>query len=421
MYYGLFRRHRSVLFIACWLLTLLIGVVGSSHASPTNQGVFYKASLITNATGNGCPSTLPPNVKGCFFSVKWAQVEPQRGVYDWTVITNQESYDTANYPLQVEIETGESATPNSQAVCQSFKAENGAPTCTPWLASAQGINIHIRALNTGAPVGNIPPCTATYSNYPGDPTYQAALAELETAFHNQFADDPKIALVSINPISELGHNLSLPVDVVNQTCPDGSNLSEYYNGDWNQVAMNNGCSSGDETCWRNLIVGAFQTLWTAQVSILHDMNLSLWITSSNWPAITGPGRYDGNSDPTGIQQQIYAYANAHQPDSGAYYVINEALNDNGFWSNVVGPWLTGSPAATGGGAQMYQAFSGNGVGSAGCQTLCEAGVLCGAYLGAGFQQIYSSDIKACPSVISQIAQAINGDTTQVCGGVTTCP
>jgi hypothetical protein len=61
------------------------------------------------------------------------------------------------------------------------------------------------------------------------------------------------------------------------------------------------------------------------------------------------------------------------------------------------------------------------VGTAGCTTLCEAGVLCGAYLGASFEQIFTNDINNCPSVISQIVQAINGDTTETCGGVTTCP
>jgi hypothetical protein len=307
-------------------------------------------------------------------------------------------------------------------VCNSFTPEAGAPACHRWLASAQGINTHFRNGGvTGHPIDGIPACTPTYDNYPGNTTYQAALANFERAFHNRFAGDPKIALVSINPMSELGHNLSLPVQIQNVACPDGSTLSETYNAAWNTIAMNNGCSSGDETCWRNLIVNAFQTIRSTQVSILHDMNLGLWITASNWPAITGPGLYDGNSDPQGIQQRIYAYANAHQPATGAYYVINEALANNGFWSQVVEPWITGSPAATDGGAQMVKAFTGGGVGAAGCTDLCEAGVLCGAYLGAGFQQVYIADLNTCPSVIPQIAQAINGDTTQVCGNVVTCP
>jgi hypothetical protein len=354
--------------------------------------------------------------------VKWAQLEPQNGVHDWTVITNQESSDTTNYPLQVEIQVGENGTPNSAAVCNSFTPESGAPACQAWLASAQGINTHMRARGSGAWIGNIPPCSPTYDNYPGDATYQVALANLETAFHQRFAADPKIALVSINPMSELGHNLSLPVSIQNVACPNGSTLSETYNAAWNQVAMNNGCSGGDETCWRNLIVNAFQAIWSTQVSIFNDMNLSLWITSGgNWPAITGPGQTDGNDDPNGIQQRIFTYANAHQPANGAYYVANEALGPTPFWGSMVDPWITGSPAATGGGAQMVQGFSGGSGGTAGCATLCEAGVLCGAYLGAGFEQVFTNDISNCPSVISQIVQAINGDKTQVCGGVTTCP
>jgi hypothetical protein len=383
------------------------------------KGVYTKASSVQ---GRKCPSTLPAHVAGCFFSVKWAQLEPQQGVYDWYAITYQESFDTTNYPLQVEIQVGESGVPNSAAVCNSFTPERGAPACHPWLASAQGINTHFRAGGvTGHEVGGIPPCKPTYDNYPGDAGYQAALAGFETAFHNRFAGDPKITLVSINPMSELGHNLSLPVQIQNVACPDGSTLSETYNAAWNRVAMNNGCSSGDETCWQNLIVNAFQTLWSTQVSILHDMNLSLWVTAYNWPAIIGPGQYDGDKDPNGIQQRILTYANAHQPANGGYYVFNEALNAVRFWSKIVGPWITGSPAATGGGAQMLEAFTGAGVGAAGCQTLCEAGILCGAYMGARFQQIYSSDFNTCPSVISQIAQAINGDTTQVCGNDATCP
>jgi hypothetical protein len=384
-----------------------------------NRGIFYKVSPVK---GQNCPSTLPAHVAGCWFAVKWAQLEPQKGVYDWYAITHQESFDTTNYPLQVLVQLGESGVPNSAAVCNSFIPENGAPACHTWLASAQGIKTHfpIGAV-LGKPIAGIPPCVPTYDNYPGDATYQAALAEFERAFHNRFAGDPKIALVSINPISYLGHNMSLPVQIHNVACPNDSTLSETYNAAWNRIAMNNGCSSRDETCWQNLIGHAFQTIWSAQVSILHDMNLSLWITAFNWPAITGPGQYDGNKQPNSIQQRIFAYANSHQPANGTYYVINEALSTNTFWDNIVGPWIAGSSAAVGGGAQMVKSFTNGSVGPPGCMALCRAGVLCGAYSGARFEQIYGPDLTTCPSVISQIAQAINGDTTQVCGGVVTCP
>jgi hypothetical protein len=382
------------------------------------KGVYYKVSLVK---GEHCPSTLPANVTGCSFRVKWAQVEPRNGVYDWYSITNQESLDTTNYPLQVEIEVGESGVPNSAAVCNSFTPESGAPTCWPWLASAQGIHTHYRR---GAAAGGwgdgIAPCAPTYENYPGNIKYQTALAMFERAFHNRFAGDPKIALVSINPMSENGHNTSLPVQIQNVVCPDGSTLSETYNAAWNAVAINHGCSSGNEACWRNLIVKAFETIWATQVSILHDMNLSLWITAYSWPAITGPGQYDNNKDPDSIQQRIFAYANAHQPAHGAYYVSNEALGDTKFWSEEVGPWLTGPIAATGGGAEMLKAFSGGDAKRAGCVNLCTARVLCGAYSGARFQQVYIADINSCPGVISQIAHAINGDTTQACRSLAVC-
>jgi hypothetical protein len=418
--------HRHICFIAASVLMLLLSAVGSSRAQiAANVGVFFEASLITHETRQGCPNILPPNVTGCKFVVKWAQVEPHKGVFDWTVITNQESHDITNYPLQIEILTGEAGTPNSTAVCNSFTPENGAPRCHEWLASAEGINMHMRSHTSGL-ASHIPPCTPTYDNYPGDPAYQTALAGLETAFHQYFARDPKIALVSINPMSELGHNMSLPTGVVNQKCPNGTTLTEYYNAAWNRIAMKHGCSSGNESCWRNLIVNAFKTMWAQQISILHDMNLSLWITPAStggtgWPAVTGAGKFDGNNDPSGIQQRIFTYANANQPADGAYYVFNEGLGPTQFWGKIVDPWITGHPSATGGGAEIGTIYTGHGVGKAGCLDVCVAGVLCGAYMGATFEHIYTPDIENCPSVISKIVRAINGDTRLVCGNAVTCP
>jgi hypothetical protein len=223
-----------------------------------------------------------------------------------------------------------------------------------------------------------------------------------------------------------------------------TSLNLNYNQQWYNIAKAHGCSDGVglNACWEDLVVNAFHAMWHQAVLTLHDQNLTLWIQNTAFPSIAGcdanpptcGGLFDTQPKPpaqggeiaqSGINNRIFAYANANQPANGQYYVTYEAQGANSAWANQVPPWFNGTvtPAATGGASQMVTAlYKSTLPNPATCPNLCHAGALCGAYYGDFAPQIYGSDFTNCDHpAFDQINNAINGATNIVCSdGTSSC-
>jgi hypothetical protein len=336
-------------------------------SSEANVGVFDWVGQETN----DIPIPLPPNTKGAAFTVPWARVEPADGTFDWTPIIRVEANLTAGHYIQVDILTGLQS-PTSTAVGATWLRDEG----------VEGVPVHWDKSF------RYPLCTPMYEPAPGDPLYQLKLEGLISAFETQFSGDPKVALVTISPISWTGDDVTLT------TSSSASGCTESYTSAWNGISMTAGCASGDETCWRdNYIVPAFEKIWNYEIAHMPDQNLALWIQSpEDFATVTG------SPDPD-INVSIFSYAGANKPARAKYYIAQEALRNSNFVQNVTAPY---APGADGVGAQMVDPFNND------CTTLCQAGVTYGAYNGIKFEQVYNSNFSACPSTIADISSALNG-------------
>lgn len=336
------------------------------------------------------------------------------------------------------------------------------------------------AVNPGGGHGGLNPCQPTFNPAPWDTTYQAALSAFEAHFeakysgtnvsllslnviapsHNMgmdvditkqtcqpwsatdFYTTNTVIMPTSNNVGTFNYNetvadctqgASQPTwnQTVSSTTNDGTcrwtnlgttvgNFTEYYNSAWNLLAESapspGPCSSGDEACWRNVVMSGVQTLLSDLASNMTTIPTVLWITGKNWPAITGGnGATDSDTDPQGMQQRTFNYAQAHQSAAG-YYVLNEALKNTGFSSGILSPWIS-APNTAKGGAQMVSALSTNG-GS--CAVLCGALLPCGGCAGIGFAQIYVPDLNNCPTTASDYNEVVNGDSLHLCASVGAC-
>src|SRR5579872_4228507 len=149
-------------------------------------------------SGPGCPTSLPTNAIGCAFIVKWAQIEPQSGQFDWSTIKSVLDH---GYPVQIGIQTGMYGTPDSQPVCDSL-THSTTPTCQPWLSGISGVS------TTNTKSTNNVPCSASLKiPNPGDSAYAAAYRGMLSAFDAKYGGNPQISYVSIAPISYLGNDI----------------------------------------------------------------------------------------------------------------------------------------------------------------------------------------------------------------------
>ena len=480
-------------------VSILRRIVPVSISTPTppvtpNLGGFYKG---TQEANERCPVNLTAfgNAAGCSVFFKWAQLEPQNGIYDWYpiqfVLANSTGASSpANYPVQVEILVGDGGVPTTQVVCNSYTPPTSEPgpitPCTPWLAGIAGIPTHWRAgAVSNKSLGGILACQPTFNPAPWDTTYQSALATFEAAFDAQFKNT-NIKLVSLNVAGPDGHNMGLDIQIASQTCPDWS-ATNYYTtntlinplsnnpGKYNFNETVSSCAQGavqpatwdqtpghtvtDGTCswtntgiagtytetysgasspwatlaagqgatteaqWVTLVTGAVDTMIAAQATAIPDIITSYWVQASNWPAITGAA---GSNDPDtapdcatgltpcGIKQTWLNYAQNHQSVAG-YYVINEALGNNGFTASILNQWIS-SPNNAKAGSQMVKALSAGGI----CTSLCGALITCGGCQSIGFSQVYQPDIANCPTTISDYNSVVAGDPGHLCAAAGAC-
>jgi len=375
------------------LLTALSFKAAAQTPTPTptpplpdrNRGVFL---MLRNGGMNGTiPSPFPPHTRGVFASASWAQVEPKKGVFDWSPFTVLENQLPPGMTMQVVIVVGAYGSPTTSAACNSFRGK-AIPGCSAWLGSVPGVRVHTTTGPNGA--SSYPACTILLDPSPAAPLYQSAWKGLVDAFEKQFRGDRKIAMVTLQPMSDLGYNLSL-------STTNSSNVSvcspEYYNQQWNKVS---GCK-GNESCWQNYVENAFNTLWSYEVGHLPDQNVAAWNASFPFPNITSTdGGYDFD-----IRNAVLAYAGTHHPTGGGRYSLaNEALQASKSWTNAIARW---SSTADNLGAQMARSNADN------CPTLKTSGIDYGANLGANWIEIYQPDFDTCPDEVGQISAALGGN------------
>lgn len=390
------------------VLVLAFAVPAFASANPKGQWVDVGTNR--DATHTACPWTsgsLPTGFDGCFVKVLWAQIEPQSGVFDWTVIDQEIDADTSNTPIEVLVQTGETGTPNITAVCNNFTTETGAPACQNWLAPVQlGGSVESVETHLAMASGGIAQCHKMYDPYPGDSTYQAALRGLYSAWKSHFSTytgGSNIVGVSVEPASDAGHNWSLSIS---SPCATGG-ATEYYASKWNTVAQNHGCTSGDETCWQTTLTSALESDWDDQTATagFNQKNLLEWLIVQDFPSIVT----NGASDST-IHSNFWNYMVANPPSGGHEQIDYEAQKATLNAANVLQPFATstvppGSQAA--------------GLASS-ARDLCDTNItygLCvssqGSYINMREVQLFGADAtnSSYSGVIAEIAKVVAGTDT----------
>jgi len=352
----------------------------------------------SNDAGKNCPSTLPANANGCAINVKWARVEPQNGVFDWSFVDAILANYSANAVLQLTISTGEVGTPDSAAVCASLNPP--VPACTPWLSGITGVSAHWdKSGSSGLPCN-----AALLIPNPADTTYQAAYAGLIAGIQAKYGGNAKISFIGISPISFRGSDLSMGISSKpGNIC----GVNETYNAAWSSLS---GCA--DDTCFSNWTRTAFDTLWYGTgglATVMTGVNTILASQATLFPSMTGG---PGSSNPN-ISPLLFTDALNHQNSPANLSLFDEAMSSGAFACNT----LTGlvntippNPPPTGGfTGQAVSNFSNN------CTSVCNTGTKWGAYLcGIAGMQVYSSNFSPCSSSIAKMNQAFSGTPGITC-------
>jgi hypothetical protein len=371
-------------------------VAGKAFANAAPFGVVYMM------TGGSQTLSLPasPRVNEVYYRVPWAWVEPKKGQFDWSLITNIENQLPAGVTLQVVIDTGASGSPTNINVCSRWKGDPN-PGCTAWMQSYSGVNVYSSTGPHGSS-GGYDTCTPLRAPDPGSVNYQTAFAGLVTAINRQFNGDNKIALISLSPFSDSGGHIGL---YVSDTCGGpGMDQTEYYNSAWNSVSG----SGGNETTWANYLKSAFDTLWNDEVSTGTNINWALWSSAGTIPNVTST---NGGTD-IAIRNMLFDDAVRNKPTGGGHYVLaNESLQQAPGWYSAIKHWdgtpwsgnsnCSGSaadPHADVLGAQMVSTYAGN------CAALKDAVENWGVPGGLNFVQIYGSDFTGTGNCGTEIGQ-----------------
>jgi hypothetical protein len=330
--------------------------------------------------GSNTLGTLPPNVNLVKYSVNWSMVEPTRGHFDWSWVTNVENQLPPHAKLQLIIATGPYGAPTSSNTCNRWGANDRA--CTPWLSGVSGIPVYSDDGINGADHG-YKRCTPLYAPNPADPAYQHAYEGLIDAIRARFGSDSNISMISVSPMSSVGLNLSLSQS---DNCGGSQhNQVEYYNSAWSNIS---GCNH-NESCWVAYVEHAFRTLWNYEVDNLPNQNIALWVVSFPFPDISQSSGSDAN-----LRDLLFTYAQNNQPrGNGAYLLLNEALQDSNSWWKAVQTW---APYVGGLGGQMNRSYARQ------CNDLKTAIEKYGVPYGMSFVQIYGHDFDSCSSTIQTI-------------------
>lgn len=280
-----------------------------------NKGLFEWIGV------NSCPSPLDSHMIGCAFTVRWADLEPADGTFEWRPITDREGLYTSANPLQIFVLTGAGGAPTT-AIQTAALYRNACPHCiqgtsTGWLGSL----VTTIPINWDYVTALYPSCTVLNEPWVGDAVYQTKLKAFIDAFAAQFGSDPKVALIGIPPMSHWGFDVSIAKSVN----PKITACQANYNTAW-QTAT----GITDEPTWSSTIQTAFDSLWDYEVAHLgNTLNISLWTEPSQVGAIT-----PANTNDVTLNNALFQHA-GQNPPAQIYYCGNESLNDNSGFAGFV--------------------------------------------------------------------------------------
>ena len=270
---------------------------------------------------SACPASLDSHMVGCAFTVRWADLEPQDGVFEWRPITDREALYSSSNPLQIFVLMGAGGSPTTNALPNS-QYRLGCPHCVQalpeptWLADEGTTTIPI---NWDYVQGLFSHCTVLNEPWIGDANYQTKFKAFIDAFATKFGSDPKVALIGIPPMSHWGFDVSIAKSTAQAGCPAN------YNTEW-QTAT----GISNEPTWSSTIQTAFDSLWQYEVDHLGTtLNISLWTEPSQVGAIT-----PANTNDSTLNNALFQYAGQHPPTQ-IYYCANESLNDNGGFGGFI--------------------------------------------------------------------------------------
>lgn len=362
-------------------------------------GSFYLAGT-SDSTG-GCPSSLPAEAKGCAVNIKWARVEPTNGGFDWSYVDAQLGTLKTGQSLQLEIITGIGGTPNSQAVCNSLNP--AVPNCTPWLSGARGIPTKWwkgSQQNLGCGANVVIPD-------PTDPTYIAAYRGLLAAINAKYGGNSKISFVNIAPISLIGNDISVGVQIpAGNSCGLSGNFVTSTPG-WQSLS---GCGSSN-SCFNTWINNAMTTLWVGaqgQQVLMQNLPMDEAIESNSLPSMSSPTTNQATSVYfTNLINPILQ----NQPTPATFSLFQEAFSNSNFSCNQLNQAVASAGVSPTGGfvGQPVSNLSNN------CTTVCQMGTTYSAYLcGVLGLQVYASNFSPCAAQITKINSAFAGTPGITC-------
>jgi hypothetical protein len=409
------RQRVTVLMIEILAIaSCLLGPL-AAHASVANvpAGKSFTKYGVSQVYGTPvCPASLIPGESGCFFGVQWAAIEPQSGIYDFSIPDQEIAMaQKAGYPVELEIVTGEYGAPVSTSVCNSFKPKSGATPCMPWLGS--GYTHGVAETNAVKDIG-INQCTATWVPAPWDTTFQAALSGLEQTLYTHYSalSPNTVAMIRLATVSDNGDHIRVPWD----GGPCGKNHAEnWYNNAWQSLAKADK-SITTESAWISEIRSDMDTVDLDLGMNLGGMNLGIGIAggkNSSFPAIytsSGGNVTPGKPEPA-LFTDVWTDITSMTLASGNGWVTYEALNNADNFELVVGPWTKPNTSWYGSGEDAHQFTI--------AEQACEAWELC-SQPSAESLDMWSSNAKAYPTQVLQADAVISGTGLAMCK-VKSCP
>ena len=369
------------------------------------------------------PTPFPNHTQGIFFSVDWTQIEPTKGNYNWTPITDVLASLPAGKVAEVVIDVGAYSSPMTQGNC----TVNGlsAPACTGWLGSEIDSVPILAAVGPNCTGQNctahgFAPCTTLQDPNPLNTNYQSDWIDMVQHAAAEFATDTRIAWISVAPFSDVGGNISLSTkSTATGTVGSCTTTTSTYNAEWASLMTGYGITTDDQ--WGAALTTAFQTLWNGYVTAFAGKTTPLWASPFSIPDLTGaPG---SNLSKTKAYNKFFSYATTHRPAGGYFAIYNEALQNSTSWTNAVNITCdAGTPCpADLYGAQMARAYCAQtdnncetdgscvATGSAGLENAAIVwGTQNSGTPNANTEQIYFYDVQRCTAEMPAISAALGG-------------
>lgn len=375
MKHGTILNARALLAMICAvaLLALLLiygaGSLGRAAAAPPDYRGVYVATRPMLTSRRAVPDAVysSPAASGVYLETVWAQLEPQRGRYDFAV-------------LDREVRRAVAA---RKKISLSIIAGGRSPG---WLA-AQGA----KTLRFAIGRGKANACTTIDVPLPWDPVYQDRYARLMSAVAgrlSQLGATEAVRIVKLTGVGRITEELRLPLSIGRQAaCGEGDADARWAAAGYRPARL----------------VSAWLALAKSVGSAFPGALLSLDVLERNdLPSIDDAGR-----KATYIDLKPKIVAAARQAFPGRFAVQWNGLNPAGRVADFpVAARRSG--AALGWQTNMFRGFEGSGCGPDRRQppVPCDAGTYRklldrGVASGAGYIEIWPEDLARFPDAVAE--------------------